>query len=1089
MYDWHVRMEANAPFPISKTKIMVPRRRPEIVTRPRLIDELHDLLNKKLTLISAPAGYGKTSLLIDLVEQSEIPVCWLALDALDQEPQRFLSYFTACIAERFPAFGKEALALVNSISSMEKDNERVVVTLTNEIYQTIHEHFAILLDDYHFVDSVSEISLFLNRFINLVGENCHVILISRTLPSLPDLHLLAARDQVGGISFEDLAFLPEEIQAFFRQNAGQVISEGDAAKLAKETEGWITSLTLTSLSLSSGKSKRGVVPAKSGAEAFDFFDREILEKQPADLREFLLLTSLFDEVELDLTRQVLDPFFHNNTRDWRSFFNKVQRGNLFVIPLGNDGKSFRYHHLFQDFLRGKAQEENPELVHDVIDRLANVYKERQEWERAHSIYENIGDQEALITLIEEAGTHFIRNGRVATLGNWLERLPVSVLQQNPALLSLQGTVTHTQGETLLGISLLSQAEAAFRENHDINNLCVTLVRRAGAYRQSGNYALAMADADEVIRLTERARQDNLQDSFAAAQRVKGLTLYFIGKVTEAIPWLENALHLFSFLRENSLIPTLEMELGLAYSVLGDNDTALKFYHRALKTWEEAGNVGWQATLLNNMGVVYHARGEYEQAFVMLEKALEYARRSGYVRVPALALCSLGDLLADLDDLDHSDECYEKALALPSQMIDGYLICYVLLAKARIARLRNNLENAQTLLADVFPQIESSGSKDEEARYHLEKGRLLLFSKQTHESIAEFSSAVKLYESSGRLLDLCISRLWLACALTAHKKQEDAIVQFRILFSDSRNLKEPGQLYVNARQLRQWLEKIKLPEEDLQNSLEQLNSKAESFRKNIPSLRRKLRRISQVVSISPPHLVIRAFGPAQVFCNGKKITLSDWQTRETRDLFFFFLSSKPVTKEEIASVFWPDISPSHLKMRFKTSIYRLRRAVGQETILFEDERYSFNHGMDYEYDIEKFHAFLRQADETKNIVEAIKFLNAAIGLVDGPYLADVDGEWAVQERMRVNELYQTAILRLAELYLKTGQTEEVLRVCRVALLADPLLEEAYRLNMRAYAILGDRAAIARQFQICRDIFEDELGVKPSKETELLYRQLV
>jgi DNA-binding SARP family transcriptional activator len=533
---------------------------------------------------------------------------------------------------------------------------------------------------------------------------------------------------------------------------------------------------------------------------------------------------------------------------------------------------------------------------------------------------------------------------------------------------------------------------------------------------------------------------------------------------------------------------LEMELGMAYSALGNDEAALRFYQRALKTWEEAGNLGWQATLLNNMGVLYHSMGAYEQAFTMLEKALEYARRTGYARMPALALCSLGDLLADMQDFDRCEECYDQALALPSQLIDGYLVFYAMLAKARVARLRGDFQRAEKLLLDLFPRLQRSVSLDEEALYRLENGCLLLCLEQEHESVAQLTRAVELYENSGRLLDICISRVWLASALNTARRPEDAAEQLRALFSEMSNLKEPGPLYINTEQAYPWLEKI-TTSSNLASPLKQLITNAHRFGKNIPGLRRKLRQISHIISISPPHIAIQALGPAQVLYNGKKISLSDWQTRETRDLFFFFLQSKAVTKEEIASIFWPDISPSRLKMRFKTSIYRLRHAVGQETILFEDERYEFNHGIDYEYDVEKFQQILGQADKTQAVDEVINLLIMAIDLVKGPYMADVDAAWADSERNRFDMQYQGAILRLAQLQLEAGHTQAALEACRTVLLINPLLEEAYRLNMRAYAILGDRAAVARQFRICSDIFEEELGVKPSKETELLYKRLI
>ena len=1082
-------MEMPTPFPISKTKIIVPKRRPEIITRPRLIEALYDLLDKKLMLISAPAGYGKTSLLIDLVSQSEIPVCWLSLDLLDQEPQRFLSYFVACISERFPAFGIESFAALQNFSSVANDTERLVITLTNEILFNVPEHFAIVLDDYHFINSVPEIQNFINRFSQLASENCHLILVSRTLPFLPDLHLLAAREQVGGISFEDLAFLPEEIQIFFKQNSSEKLSLEDANKLAKETEGWVTSLTLSRLSRIGVQSYKGSFGARTGVEVFDYFAREILEKQPADIREFLRLTSLFDEIETDLCHQVLAPLLKEHSQGWKALFETVQKSSLFVIPLGREGKSFRYHHLFQDFLQADLQATDPHLAYEVMSRLAQRYVEQHEWEKAHFIYESIGDQDALIALIEQAGAYFIRNGRVVTLGNWLEHLPVSLLQQRPVLLSLQGIVIYTQGETQLGISLLSQAEAAFRENRDINNLCIALVRRAAAYRQLGNYALALADADEAIELTRDERKDSLRDSFAAAQRIKGTILYRLGKVSNAVPWLENSLQLFSSLNEPSYIPILEMELGLAHSGLGNDDAALKLYHHALKTWETTGNLGWQASLLNNLGVFYHSRGVYEQAFTMLEKALECARRSGYVHTQALALCSLGDLLADLQDFDRCDECYDQALIIASQFADRYLVFYASLAKARLARLKNNFGLADRLLLDLSSYVENRiASSDEEALFQLEYGCLLLCSGKTHESVDQITHAVTLCEEGGRILDLCVGRLWLACALFADGKKENAASQLRILFSASRNLKQPGFLYVNAGQARQWLEKFERSE-DVAGFLEQLITKAGQFERNIPALRRKLRQVSQTISISPPHLVIRAFGPTQVIYNGKKITLSDWQTKETRDLFFFFLTSKPATKEEIASMFWPDISPSRLKMRFKTSIYRLRHAVGQETILFEDERYQFNRGVDYEYDLENFQQLLKQVDKAEKNDEIAVLLRTAVDLVKGPYLANIDTEWAYLERTGINARYQTALLRLAEIYLGEGQAEQTLETSRIALDADPLIEEAYRLSMRAYAALGDRASIVRQFRTCSDIFQDELGINPSRETELLYRQLI
>jgi len=1075
-------------FPISKTKIIPPRRRAEIITRPRLIETIHSLLNKKLTLISAPAGYGKTSLLIDLADKSEIPVCWLSLDLMDQEPQRFLAYFIACIQEKFPAFGTESLAMLRNTTSVEKENERLAITFTNEIYQEIHEYFAIVLDDYQFIDPVPEIRFFINRFIQLTGENCHLILASRVLPTLPDLHLLVARDQIGGMSLEDLAFLPEEIQALFAQNSSQLISIDEARDLASKTDGWITSIALTGLSFEKGNLTQRNPAARTGIELNDYFSIEVLDRQTPEVREFLLLTSLFDDVSVDMCSNVLEPLVGIQKLDWMKVFDFVQSNNLFAIPVGNEGIYFRYHHLFQEFLQSKLQETYPNIIKKVMVRLAKFYQERNEWEKAHHIYENIGDLNARIALIEGAGTFFIRNGRVATLGNWLERLPISVLQQNPILLSLQGAVASTQGDPQLGVSLHSQAEVKFRSAGDDENLSTTLVRRAAAYHELGEYTNSLADIDEVIKLCGDKKDHYTLGNLATAQRIKGQCLFRIGNTLQALNQFQEALDLFMVIGDKTSIPILEMELGAVQYTLGNDDIAIKLYRNALRAWEATGNLGWQATLRNNLGVLYHYRGEYEKAFEMLEGAIECAQKSGYVRAQALALSSLGDLLADVHEFERSEESFDQALIIASQLGYSFLVFYSSVAKARAARLGNHLALAETILRDLFVHVQQKTTPAEEALFRLENGCLLIHTHKLNEGLSELERAVSLYEQNGQTLETCVGRLWLSAVMEVSGMTIAGELKYSELLSTYKSLKEPAPLHSAAAEIQRWAKKNNLHLHNF-DLMQDLVKKAEQFTKNIPTIRRRLRRISKSAFLSAPRLVIRALGPAQVILNGKVITISDWQTRETRDLFFFFLHSKPITKEKLAAVFWPDISPERLRMRFKTSLYRLRHAVGQNTILFEGDCYRFNHDIDYEYDLETFDDLIEQATQAKTPAENATLLQAAVDLVKGQYLADIDWEWAEQERSHLEMQYHFALIRLADLYVDTSQAGRAIKICQIALENDRLMEEAYRISMRAYALMGDKAAVAHAYQTCRETLSNELGIKPSKETEILYKQLM
>ena len=159
-------------IPISKTKIIIPNRRRELLSRPRLLEKMNGFLENKLILLSASAGYGKTSLLIDLAHQAKVPVCWLTLDPLDRDPQRFMAYLIASLAERFPKVGEASQPLLNNLKSMESDAEALLVALTNELYDQAEGDYFVILDDFHLLDDVAVVASLVNRFLQLVPESC-----------------------------------------------------------------------------------------------------------------------------------------------------------------------------------------------------------------------------------------------------------------------------------------------------------------------------------------------------------------------------------------------------------------------------------------------------------------------------------------------------------------------------------------------------------------------------------------------------------------------------------------------------------------------------------------------------------------------------------------------------------------------------------------------------------------------------------------------------------------------------------------------------------------------------------------------------
>jgi two-component SAPR family response regulator len=358
---------------------------------------------------------------------------------------------------------------------------------------------------------------------------------------------------------------------------------------------------------------------------------------------------------------------------------------------------------------------------------------------------------------------------------------------------------------------------------------------------------------------------------------------------------------------------------------------------------------------------------------------------------------------------------------------------------------------------------------------------------TSEAIQQFEQAERHYAEDGRELEVAVCRYWLAIAYHKSGNRSASIEKLKTVLDGQRQLAHA--ILVAVHQTRE------LPvgfqsDPEVRRVAGDLFTRAGRLSMKIPVVRRQLRRQAQVIQVPAPYLSIQALGNVVVSIGGKPLVSSDWQTQSVRDLFIFFLNTrKPMTKDQIGEALWPDkYEPAQLKLRFKNEIYRLRRAVGQETIQFDGVFYSFDRNMDYEYDVDAFEAYLSRARSSGNINEQIEFYQKAVDLVRGPYMDDMDMDWAIPERERLNQIYLSALLSLADLFLQQSNTEKSLAVSQRAVAYDATYEPAYRKIMQIYYRMGDRAAVLRTYQACQEAMQKQLDMRPSIETEELYRNL-
>src|SRR5258706_568450 len=1059
-------------IPISKTKIIVPHRRPELLSRPRLLESMRGLLNNKLLLLSAPAGYGKTSLLIDLAQNIEIKVCWLALDPLDRNPQRFIAYLIASLAERFPYIGELSQPILNQLKSIEKDSESLLVTLTNELYERVDEDYLIILDDYHLLDEAPIISSLLNRFLQLVDENCHLLISSRSLPDLDDVTLMVAREQVAGLSHAELAFLPREIQALYAQNHHQHLSDEIAKELAEQTGGWITGMVLSNLN--------GV--HISGVDTFAYLGRQVLNLQPDHVREFLLRTSLPEEFNAEFCEHVLAPFYAG-PQNWFALMGLILEKNLFVLPLGEDGRWLRYHPLFREFLQSRLKEEHPHEIQLMLERMVTSYEQAGEWEKAYYTCKQLNNPEALADVIEHAGTTMLQTALV-TLEGWVNSLPPSLAQTRPGLISMRGPILAIKGNLRESNELLDKAVAIYQKKRDMLGLTLALIRRANTLRLLGDYTASLNDLQDVLRLAES--DVSFQSHYAEALRLKGLNLYRLGESRQAVESLEHSLSLFSALNETARIPIILMETGMVHGAVGDIDSARVSYQKALKLKQAEKDLYTQAEILNNLAVLYHQIGEYELASETFEGGLVCARKSHNRRAESLILAGLGDLFSEVEEFDAALQAYRQADAAADNLLGLFIANYLIIARGNLALAQGNLEEVNKVLKIFRKRLKTIQSAYEHGLWALLEGRYYLLKNEPRKAIVLLRECKGFFIQDGRDLELQWSKIWLTAALDRTGERDNARAEIREFLSTSTT--PDHALLITLRQAGSWLKGLQV-DSLVGRQLSNLMEKVQRLNMKLPAIRRTLRRHANFIQVPSSNLIIKAFGNPEVSVNGQVIAMSDWRTQSVRDLFFYFLyKQEVVTKEQVGAMLWPETKDTQaLKARFKNEIYRLRRAAGRDVIAFFDEYYRFNREMDYEYDVDAFDSHIMRAHKTADISTRIEHLQKAINLINGSYLADVSADWAVPERERLGQAYASTLEELANYYLDTNQLEHCLVICQQALKRNRFHEAIYPLEMRTYAALGDRSAVARRYQACRAAMED-LGILPSNETELTYREL-
>ena len=691
------------PAPILATKLYIPPPRSKIVLRLRLIERLNEGLSsgRKLTLISAAAGFGKTTLVsewISSLTHSPLPTgegsgvsrpdmgvrsAWLSLDEGDNDPTRFLTYLVAALQTIAANFGKGLLAVIQS--PQPPPIESILTALLNEI-TAIPDHFMLVLDDYHLVDArpVDEALTFL---LEHLPPPMHLVITTRDDPDLP-LARLRARGQLTELRAADLRFTPAEAAEFLNQSMSLQLSVEDIAALEARTEGWITGLQLAALALQGSLSMQGLpdtsrfIQSFTGSHRFvlDYLVEEVLQRQPEHIRSFLLQTSILDRLSGPLCEAV------TGLMDGRGNLKTLERGNLFIVPLDDQRQWYRYHHLFTEVLLSHALEQQPDQILFLHKRASAWYEQNNLPAEAIRHALAARDFEGAAGLIEKMYPAMDSSFQsVAWLG-WVRNLPDEVVRARPVLGFDYARALMDSGEFEAGQSWLQEAEQ--RLEGSAEGLVVTdeaqfrtlpvmiALARSNHAQVRGDIRGAVKYAELALELSPE--EDHLNHAMAAV--TLGMAYWSRGDLDEAQRALSVWMNYCQ--KVGNIIFAIATGGYLAGIIVaqGRLRAAERIYQQSIQlaSTHEQSVRHVSANLYLGLGLLYHEQGNQPSAARHLHKSGELGEQSALIDWPyrwRLAQARLkeaeGDLETALDLLEQARGLYVRTSMPDCYPIDAW----------------------------------------------------------------------------------------------------------------------------------------------------------------------------------------------------------------------------------------------------------------------------------------------------------------------------------------------------------------------------------------------------------------------------------
>ncbi len=1079
---------------VLKTKLRIPES-PGSIERKHLLSAFADISQKKIAVVVAGAGYGKTTLVAQAVKTTDLPTVWYSLDETDVDLSVFMTYLIAGVRQYYPDFGQHLLDQTGIISSSSRSRKDFLINLLQEMENISAKDLVIVLDDYYTVEGNPDISASLSFLLNKLPPSIHFVIISRIEPGI-QLSRLRAMSEVIDISENDLGFSSDEIKTLYCKTLNLPLSETHLQKIRERTDGWaaglimfyhsIKGLKVNEIDFTLDRLQRLNKTLKS------YFEETVFRKLNPEIQDFMLNTSILPSMTADFCDRYL------GIDDSAAILTTLEESHLFTFCSREEQVCYSYHHLLKDFLEQKLKQQTGRKNLEKLHCLAgDLLREDEYFTDALLHYLEGNDYEKACELFLELDLQLFMVGRLNLIQRFYRQIPETRINRDPQLQLLKARLWSLSGKPNDAIRSLKSGLKMINRTNNEESVPWFQKELGMQYYYSGDIPGAISQFRDVLNLDGSDPQLSaeaagmlsfllsVQGKISEADKMLATTQDFVERIDGDLkPAINSWVHMYRSFRYYSsgdfiksklfaldglqiieklniaaLLPLGYLQLSYADTSLGNHEAAAKTANRGIKIAVKMGiNDSFLAWLYTVVGQANLSLGCIDDALQASQTALELFRNIGN----KWGMGTAHDLLCRSYLHENRDQEVEHHLELGYEAIKGQLLPLTrgLLDGARILLLIRNdrIESALEQIRDTLTQTRSV--KHLTCLLLLQQAGLYLRMNNHPSAIQSLQEGLRIAEKNRYLnpIPYDLQPVWTQLlTLRSHEK-------IKPLWN---------KVLGNGK-----LDKVGLP------GSESVNTRP---------------------SAGFPELRIECFGQFKVFKGGREILVESWKSSKTEQLFKYLIAKHDrgyVSRDLLIEVLWPNEPATKCLKRLNVAFTTLRnflepgRKPGEDSnyLLRQKDAYRIDLGVNGTTDVLEFLQAVKAGEDVSqqhsgDPEAGMESYFKAESIRKGEFLeSDPYPSWCSEERERLNQAYLSVLNRIIDYYESKNDFQQGLLYAQKALNIDPYAEHIYRKMMLLHAGSGNNPMVLKTFEKCRLSLEKELNCPLSRETIALFNHL-